>query len=116
MYNLIKLAVQDQYLVLAKLPVLSLVTITEEETTTRQAVLRTIARIRLDVALVHPGTLLPEKVLMFSSDTEKILRSKAQKLAKEVLEASGIEVFSLDLRRRYTVTELVGLLGLQEDT
>ena len=115
LYNLIKLSVEDQYLVLAKLPALSLVTITEDETTTRQAVVRTIARVRLDVVLIHPGTLLPDKVLMFLSDSDEAIRSKARNLVKEVLEAAGIQVVPLDLKHQYTVTELVRLLGLEEE-
>src|SRR5689334_16384724 len=63
LYNLIRLAVQDHYLVFARVPLWSVVSI-EAEGKTRLQVLRQIALKQLDIVLVHPGTKAAEQVVL----------------------------------------------------
>ena len=113
--NLIRLAVQDTYLVLAKLPVTSVVSLTEEEEETRKTILRAIRAVRLDVALVHPGTLCSVKVIQFVEEEAPSTQAKdRERVVESVLQAAGIDMIRLELHTTYTVAKLVELLGLGE--
>ncbi len=62
LYNLIRLAVEDHYLVFARVPLWSIVSV-EAEGKIRLQVLRQIALKQLDFVLVHPGTKVAEQVV-----------------------------------------------------
>ncbi|MFI5247147.1 MAG: DUF2726 domain-containing protein, partial [Nitrospirales bacterium] len=63
LYNLIRLAVEDHYLVFARVPLWSVVSV-EAEGKVRSQVLRQIALKQLDYVLVHPGTKVAEQVVL----------------------------------------------------
>ena len=54
LFNLIKLAAQDHMLVLAKMPILSILSLGDNDEEARKAVMRTIQPVRCDVILAHP--------------------------------------------------------------
>ena len=113
--NLVRLAVQDRYLVFAKLPVSSLVKVTEQNEETRRTLLKTIQPVRVDVALIHPGTLSSAKVIKFVSGEDSPTQSNSRdRLVDAVLQAAGIEIIRLEPHSTYTVAKLVDMLGLGE--
>jgi len=114
-YNLIRLAAQDHYLVFARVPLWSVVSV-EAERKTRSQVLRQIALKQLDFVLVHPGTKVAEQVVLIEEGLppqshEVIRREEIQ----SVLQAAGITLTTLKPQTSYTVPQLAQLLGLSDD-
>ena len=113
--NLIRLAVQDTYLVFAKVPVSSLVMITEEDPERRRTILKSIQSTRVDVVLIHPGTLRPALGIKFVEDEESSPQlDQRDQLVDEIVQAAGIEIIRVEIHTSYTVGELVDRLGLGE--
>lgn len=115
LYNLIRLAVEDHYLVFARVPLWSIVAI-EAEGTIRSQVLRQIALKQLDFVLVHPGTKAAEQVVLVEDDVppqpHEITRRRD---IQSVLEAAGIALTTLKPDTSYTVPQLAKLLGVGDD-
>jgi hypothetical protein len=112
MYNLIRLAVQDQYLVFARVPLWSVVNV-EAEGQVRSQVLRQIALKQLDFVLVHPGTKAAEQVVLLEEGVppqphELTRRREVQ----SVLQAAGITLTTLNPHTSYTVPQLAQLFGV----
>ena len=95
LYNLIRLAVEDHYLVFARVPLWSVVSVEAEETA-RLQVLRQIALKQLDFVLVHPGTKTAEQVVLleegFPAQTQEVTRRRE---IQSVLQAAGITLTTL---------------------
>jgi hypothetical protein len=112
LYNLIRLAVEDHYLVFARVPLWSVVTV-EAEGTVRSQVLRQIALKQLDFVLVHPGTKATEQVVLVEEDSppqpQEITRRRE---IQSVLQAAGITLTTLNLHTSYTVSQLAQLFGV----
>ncbi|GJL66847.1 MAG: hypothetical protein NPIRA05_18180 [Nitrospirales bacterium] len=115
-FNLVRLAVQDSYLVLAKLPLSSVLAIEKDNREKRRTILKTIQHIKLDLALIHPGTLRLEKVIRITSTKSPATssQSKAQ-LAAAILQSAGIDTVTLDPNTSYTVPQVLTLLGLGDE-
>ena len=115
LYNLIRLAVEDRYLVFAQVPLWSFLAV-EAEGEARLDVLRYLALKRADVALVHPGSRVVEQVVQFEAP-EPASDQNATPTGREVqrmLHAAGIRVTTLNLQPSYTVQELERLLGMSD--
>ena len=115
LYNLIRLAVEDHYLVFARVPLWSVVSV-EAEGKVRSQVLRQIALKQLDFVLVHPGTKAAERVVMIEEGAppqphEVIRRREVQ----SVLQAAGITLTFLNPHMSYTVPQLAQLFGVGDD-
>ena len=115
LYNLIRLAVEDHYLVFARVPLWAVVSV-EAEGKTRSEVLRHIALKQLDFVLVHPGTRSAEQVVILEDDfplqpQEDIRRREIQ----SVLQAAGITLTTLKPHTSYTVPQLAQLFGVSDD-
>lgn len=115
LYNLIRLAVEDHYLVFAKVPLWSVVSV-ETEGTARSQVLRQIALKQLDFVLLHPGSKLVEQVVLIEEDLlsqphEIIRRQEIQ----PVLQTAGIRFTALKSHMSYTVPQLAQLFGVGDD-
>jgi hypothetical protein len=112
MYNLIRLAVQDQYLVFARVPLWSVVNV-EAEGQVRSQVLRQIALKQLDFVLVHPGTKVAEQVVLIEeglpSQPQEVIRRRE---IRSVVQAAGITLTTLNPHTSYTVPQLAQLLGV----
>ena len=115
LYNLIRLAVEDHYLVFAGVPLWSIVSV-EAEGKTRSQILRQIALKQLDFVLVHPGTKVAEQVVLledsFSPQPYEVIRRRE---IQSVLQAAGITLTILKPHSSYTVSQLALLLGVSED-
>src|SRR3954469_2720058 len=66
LYNLIRLAVEDHFLVFARVPLWSVVSV-EAKGTARSQMLRQIALKQLDFVLVHPGTKTANHVVLLDA-------------------------------------------------
>ncbi|MGB0911404.1 MAG: DUF2726 domain-containing protein [Nitrospirales bacterium] len=115
-FNMVRLAVQDSYLVLAKLPLSSVLTIEEKDREVRKAMMKAIQPIRLDLALIHPGTFQLEKIIRFkTTEPTATLPPQKEELVSTILKSAGITMITLDLKTSYTVPQLLTLLGLAEE-
>ena len=112
LYNLIRLAVEDHYLVFARVPLWSVISV-EAEGKTRTQVLRQIALKQLDFVLVHPGTKATEQVVLVEEDSppqpQEITRRRE---IQSVLQAAGITLTTLNPHTSYTVSQLAQLFGV----
>ncbi len=116
LFNLIRLAAQDYFLVLVKLPILQVVSVADKDEEARRALMRTIQSVRLDVVLVHPGTLQTVTVVNFQKDEQERLQpGKRSHIVATVLKAAGITEVVLQLNQTYSVEHVTKLLGLAED-
>jgi Protein of unknown function (DUF2726) len=115
LYNLIRLAVEDHYLVFARVPLWSVVSV-EGEGKARSQVLRQIALKQLDFVLVHPGTKAAEQVVLleeeFPPQPHEVTRRRE---VQSVLQAAGITLTTLNPHTSYTVPQLAQLLGVGDD-
>ena len=116
LFNLIKLVAQDHLLVLGKLPILHVISVADQDEEARKALMRTIQPVRLDVVLVHPGTLQTNTVVKFQKSGQEVQRpEKRDQVVDTVLKAAGITVIVLHLNQTYSVEHLTALLGFAED-
>jgi hypothetical protein len=115
LYNLIRLAAEDRYLVFAQVPLLSFLAV-EAEGKARLEVLRRLALKRADVVLVHPGSRVVEQVVQFEAGEPAADPATAypQREVQRMLHAAGIRVTTLNIQPRYTVQELERLLGMSD--
>ena len=115
LYNLIRLAVEDRYLVFAQVPLWSFLAV-ESEGESRVDVLRYLALKRADVVLVHPGSRIVEQVVQLEEGESAADQGAASqgRDVQRILHAAGIRVTTLNLRPNYTVQELERLLGMSD--
>jgi uncharacterized protein DUF2726 len=114
LYNLIRMAVQDRYLVFAQVPLWSFLSV-EGEGKLRTYVLRHLALKRADFVLVHPGSRVVEQVVQLEADplageSDRARRHEIQR----IVQAAGIRFMTLKAQPTYTVQELEQLLGVNE--
>ncbi len=114
-YNLIRLAVEDHYLVFARVPLWSVVSV-EADGTARSQVLRQIALKQLDFVLVHPGTKAAEQVVLLEEglppQPHEVTRRRE---IQSVLQAAGITLITLKPHTSYTVPQLAQLFGVVDE-
>lgn len=115
LYNLIRLAVEDHYLVFARIPLWSIVSV-EAERPARSQVLRQIALKQLDFVLIHPGTKAADQVVLVEEGApphpHEVTRMRE---IQSVLQAAGITLTTLNPHTSYTVPQLAQLLGVSND-
>lgn len=114
LFNLIRLAAHDYLLVLVKLPILQVLSVMDQDEEARRMLMRTIQPVRLDVVLVHPGTLQTTTVVKFQKN-EQEQPEKRDHVVDTVLKAAGINVVVLHLNQTYSVEHVTTLLGLAEE-
>ena len=116
LYNLIKLAAEDHMLVLAKIPILSVLSLGDKDEEARKAVMRSIQPVRCDVVLAHPGTLKAMMVITFQKESPGAAgREDRDRLVDTLLKTAGIQPIVLHLNQAYSVDQLTELLGLAEE-
>lgn len=116
LYNLITLAARDHMLVLAKIPLLSVLSVVDKDEEARRAVMRTIQPVRCDVVLAHPGTLKVMTVITLDKETPNAARREDRdRFVETLLKAAGIQFIVLQVSQTYSVEQLTGLLGLAEE-
>nr|MBI3612458.1 DUF2726 domain-containing protein [Nitrospirota bacterium] len=115
-YNLLRLAVQDQFLVFAQVPVWCLVNIHTQDRRARSTFLNQVALKRVDFALVHPGSLSVVKVIELRDAAPPSPQRQARdRLLDAVCGNAGIELIRLDGWETYTVPALTVHLGLEPE-
>ncbi|MEP6958132.1 MAG: DUF2726 domain-containing protein [Nitrospirota bacterium] len=113
LYNLIRLAVQDHYLVFARVPLWAIINV-EGERKARSQVLRHIALKHLDFVLVHPGTKAAEQVVLIEEASQSVENPRRGEIHL-VLQRAGITMTTLKPHTSYTVPQLAQLLGVGDE-
>ncbi|MFM8541521.1 MAG: DUF2726 domain-containing protein [Nitrospira sp.] len=112
-YNLLRLTVQDQYLVFAQVPVWCLVDVQAKTPHARAAFFNTIALRRVDFVLVHPGTLATEKIIELDDPAVPAAQKEDRnKLIDGIFTEAGIALVRLQNPGTYTCPTLATALGL----
>jgi hypothetical protein len=114
LYNLLRLAVQDQYLVFSQVPLWAFVHIDAIGEIRSQA-FRQIALKRVAFVLVHPGSRQVEQVVQVEDPASRGNLGDRQRVIESVLDAAGIKLVTLRLQKSYTVPALAALLGCEPD-
>ncbi|NOS79582.1 MAG: DUF2726 domain-containing protein [Nitrospira sp.] len=114
LYNLIRLAVQDHYLVFSQVPLWAFVRI-EAVGEVRAQAFRQIALKRVAFVLVHPGTRQVEQAVQVEDIALRRGQESRQRVIESVLDAAGIKLVTLRVQKSYTVPALASLLGCEPD-
>jgi Protein of unknown function (DUF2726) len=112
-YNLLRLTVQDRYLVLAQVPVWCLVQVSSADERLRRAVLGRIALKRVDFVLIHPGTLAVAKVVELKQPVVSPKQQTRERFLEAMFKEAGIEQVRVPAKSGYSMPALAGLLGLE---
>jgi hypothetical protein len=114
LYNLMRLAVQEQYLVFAQVPVWCLVEVQAQDYRARMEFLRKLSFNRVDFVLVHPGTLAVAKVVELDDQSQpSSQRQVRDRLIDAVFTEAGIAFIRLKAQQSYTVPALAAILGVE---
>lgn len=112
-YNVLRLTVQDRYLVLAQVPLWCLIDVEAPSRDILKGFLNKIALKRVDFVLIHPGTLSVANVVELDVPSPSPARQARDRLLDTVFKAAGIEIVRINADQSYTVPALAGLLGLE---
>jgi hypothetical protein len=113
-YNLLKLTVEDRYLVFAQVPVWCLVDVRAKDPKARATFFNTIALRRVDFVLVHPGTLATEKIIELDDPAVPAAQKQGRnKLIDGLFKEAGIALVRLKNTGSYTTPTLAAALGLE---
>ena len=116
MFNLLLLAVREHFLLLPKIPLRSLVHLRVENDSVKRVLAQNLRNVTVDFVAVHPGTRLPVKAIFLRKPKDDAMASSPQeRLVEALLHQAGIEVIRLDQEARYSVEQLIDLLGLEEE-
>ncbi|HEU4684875.1 MAG TPA: DUF2726 domain-containing protein [Nitrospira sp.] len=114
LYNLIRLAVEDHYLVFARVPLWSILHL-EAQGRWRLQLLRRMALRQVDFLLVHPGSRTAEQVIQLEDDGGNGREDReTQRDIRTMVQAAGLKLTTLPLEASYTVQQLAGILGITE--
>jgi hypothetical protein len=114
-YNLLKLTVEDRYLVLAQVPVWCLIDVQSRDPKARASFLNRIALRRVDFVLIHPGTLATFKIVELDDPAVPPAQKEGRnKLIDGVFKEVGIPLVRLKNPGTYTAPTLAAALGLGE--
>ena len=111
LHSLLQMAVKDRYLVFSQVPLWSFVTV-EAEAKVRSDILRRIALKRVDFALVHPGSCCVEQVVQIESESSQSHQVEHQHVIESVLDAAGIKLTKLPLKKSHSLPDLTARLGI----
>ena len=111
LYSLLQMAVQDHYLVFSHVPLWSFVSV-EAVGKVRSHVLRQIALKRVDFALVHPGSCRVERVVLIERESSQPHQDDRQQVIESVLDAAGIKLTKLPLKKSHSLPDLTARLGI----
>lgn len=115
LYNLLRLAVEDRYLLFTQIPLWSLLDLRLPSGTPPAETLRELALQRATFVLVHPGSRLVEKVVQVERQVPNDLSHESQdRMFESALRAAGVQLVRLSSLHAYTVPGLVTVLDLAE--
>ena len=116
LFNLLHFVSQDFFLVFAKVPIRTLVQISIDDTEARREVAKALRTVMADYVFVHPGTMLPMKIVMIESVEQDLEQTNsAFTLLNVTCQKAEIDIIWLNADRNYSANELSEMLGLKED-
>jgi hypothetical protein len=112
-YNLLRLAVEDRYLVFAHVPLWCVVNVPMPERGARRSLLSRLALKRATFVLVHPGTRLAEKVVEWKEENApEPSGERTDPLLETVLKSAGVQLVTIHADDAHTTADLVTLFDL----
>jgi hypothetical protein len=111
LYSLLRMAVQEHYLVFSQVPLWSFVSV-EAVGKVRSHVLRQIALKRVDFVLVHPGSCRVERVVQIEHESSPPHQDERQSIIESVLDAAGIKLTKLQPKKSHSLPDLTARLGV----
>ena len=115
LYNLLRLAVEDRYLLFTQIPLWSLLDLRLPSGTLPAETLRELALKRATFVLVHPGSRLVEKVVQVEQPVSDDSPDGAHEtMFESALRAAGVQLVRLSPLHAYTVPGLINVLDLAE--
>ncbi len=114
LYNLLRMVVQDRYLVFAQVPLCSFISV-DTLGKERSQLLRHLVLKRVDFALVHPGSCQVEQVVQIEPQSPDLQQVEAQQVIESVLDAAGIKLMKLQAKRSYPLAQLATRLEITAD-
>jgi hypothetical protein len=114
LYNVIRLTVQDQYLIFAQVPLWAFVSV-EGGGQARTQVLNRVALKRVDFVLVHPGTREVAQAVYVEESSPRPHQLERQRVIESVLDAAGIKLVKVRAQKTYTAPDMAALLGIESD-
>lgn len=111
LYSLLRMAVQEHYLVFSQVPLWSFVAV-EAMGKVRSHVLRQIALKRVDFVLVHPGSCRVERVVQIERESSQPHQDDRQQVIESVLAAAGIKLTKLQPKKNHSLPDLTARLGV----
>ncbi len=114
-YNLLRLALQDRYLIFAHIPLWCLLDIQASESEIRLPLLSQLALKRATFVLLHAGTRQAEKVVELHEGFDAgSRRERNDRLLETVLTAAGVQLVRINAKEAYTAPMLAALLDVAE--
>lgn len=114
LYNLLRLAVEDRYLLFTQIPLWSLLDLHVPSGMPPVETLRELALTRATFVLVHPGSRLVEKVVQVEEPASDSESAATPPLFDSALRAAGVQIVRLSPFHAYTVPGLVTVLDLAD--
>lgn len=115
LYNLLRLAVEDRYLLFTQIPLWSVLDLRVSSGTPPAETLRELAWKRATFVLVHPGSRLVEKVVQVEQPVPEDAQNGAyDSMFDTALRAAGVQLIRLSALHAYTVPGLVTVLDLAD--
>jgi hypothetical protein len=111
LYNLLRMAVQEHYLVFSQVPLWSFLEV-EAVGKVRSDILRQMALKRVDFVLVHPGSCRVEHVVQIEGESSPPHQDERQHVIESVLNAAGIKLTKLQPKKSHTLPDLTTRLGI----
>jgi hypothetical protein len=111
LYSLLRMAVQEHYLVFSQVPLWSFVSV-EAAGNVRSHVLRQIALKRVDFVLVHPGSCRVERVVQIEREPSLPHQDERQSVIESVLHAAGIKLTKLQPKKSHSLPDLTARLEM----
>lgn len=121
-YNMIRLAVEDEYLVFPHVPLTGVLQLIGEKDRVSGSLVPLLHSVRVDFVLVHPGSLQAIQVIEFDEDSttrmDRMDRTKGQGLRDGLIEdlckRAGIPLVHIKADEADTVPKLAARLGTHE--
>ena len=115
LYNLLRLAVEDRYLLFTQIPLWSVLDLRVPSGTPPAETLRELALTRATFVLVHPGSRLVEKVVQVERPaSDDALDGSHESMFDAAFRAAGVQLVRLSPLHAYTVPGLVTVLDLAD--
>lgn len=115
LYNLLRFAAQDRYLVLSQVPlgyVIQTRSIVRED---RSRLASRLARQRVPFVLIHPGTKMAEIVVVPGEASQDASATPWEKWSAAALGSAGIRVVRVSHVQATTIAGLSAMLGIDDD-